>query len=83
MDAELCTTGRTIIQHALGVLHAPQKRPFRNHYLGPAGGDIRTLLEAMADRGLMRRGRVQDDGMQVFHATDAGATAAGTHLPGE
>lgn len=83
MAAEICKTGRTIIQHALGVLHAPQKRPFRNHYLGPAGGDIRTLLETMAVGGLMRRGRAQDDGMQLFHVTDAGAAAAGTHLPGE
>lgn len=68
-----------IIRSALGLLYA--KKPYRNHYCAPAGGEVRDLLESMADRGLVERGCQQPSGLRFYFVTEAGAASCGHQLP--
>ncbi len=70
---------RKIITSALGLSYA--KKPYRNHYLAPATGHVRDLVDTMANAGLMERGHRQESGMRFFYVTETGAAAVGHKLP--
>ncbi len=71
---------RSIITHALTGSNRNGK-VYRNYFLTDDGDPE---LEALVQRGYMRRGAVINEGVdRYYRVTDMGALAVGLHLPKE
>lgn len=79
---ELAPLERDILLHTLGLNY--ERRPDRNYYCAHVAAESDTLqaLRRLVDLGLMREGRLINEGAdRLYHATEDGRTHARSLLP--
>lgn len=81
MQDDLTAAERDVIGHSLGLSRNPT--PYKNDFFVERDHPDWDTLAGLVERGLMTRRDPRPGGLPYyyFRVTEAGASAAGTHLP--